>query len=210
MKSCDYKFGKLLVGSGRAIKYGETSYFQQGSRLYVFYDAENWYDATSTITFGNCGKYDVIDISSLGYKVYGFWAGQDDMVYVSCNLFNDIYLIKLEKSGDRYNGNFDIVDHWTLDGDLGQLSGHGGQFYNGYLYIAPNDDYRCSVFKLILSDNNTFTYKELRYDEYAGNMLKYKYIDGIAIKNGKLYAQPLDVNGDPGVNCTIMIVGDIK
>lgn len=210
MKSCDYKFGKLLVGNGRAIKYEETSYLEQGSKLYVFYDAEDWYDATSTITFDNCGDYDVIDISSLGYKVYGFWSDQDDMIYVSCNLFNDIYLIQLDKTDGRYNGNFNVIDHWSLDGDLGQLSGHGGQFYDGYLYIAPNDINSCSVFKFILSDDNTFTFKELRYEEYEDDTLKYRYIDGMAIKDDKLYAQPLTVKDFSGTNYTKIIVGNIR
>ncbi len=211
-KSVDYKFGKLIIGNGRAIKYDETSYLEQGAKLYIFHEANDWrnIDTDTEITFNNCGEYDIIDISELGFKVYGFWGGADDLVFVSCNLFNDIVLIQLGKGTNnlgrgifvsnedstRYNGSFKIIRKWHQDGALEEFSGHGGQFYNGHLYIATNDSNTCTVYKCNLNGNNKLTFDAINlfaYD-YDGKLIC-KYIDGICIKNDIMYAQPLQ-NGN--------------
>lgn len=212
MKSCDYKYNKLLVGNGRAIKYDETSYTEQGANLYVFYNAPSWVERTDTITFENCGDYDVIDISSLGYKVYGFWGQFDDCVFVSCNLFDDVYLIQLGKGStnfgegnfasvdtNRYNGSFKILGHWHQNGGIGENSAHGGQFYKGNLYIAENDYDNATIYKCILKKDGTLKFDALRFDNVMtsdGNYRAYSYIDGVCIKDGKLYAQPLRIGND--------------
>lgn len=191
MKSVDYKYGKLLVGNGRAIASDETSYTDQGAKLYVFHNADGWKDASTTITFSNCGDYDVINVSALGYKVYGFWGGADGLVFVSCNLLNDVYLIQLESVNGRYNGNYSVINHWHQDGYFGEFAAHGGQAYNGSLYIAINDDSKCDVLKCILCDDGTLKFDVLRFGKKSGNTLDYHYLDGVCIKDGKLYAQPL-------------------
>lgn len=224
MKSCDYKFGKLLVGNGRAIKYDETDYTQQGAKLYVFREVLDW-ESKPPITFDNGGKYDVIDVSSLGYKVYGFWGGFDDLVYVSCNLFNDIYLIQLAKGSnqfsqgafvsadsDRYNGSFEILGHWHQDGGLGEWSGHGGQYYKGNLYIATNDNSQCRIYKCILNNNGKLQFEAIDFnvlDETNTKFLKYRYIDGLCIKNDILYAQPLNSGSSPATKFEDFIVSNI-
>lgn len=206
MKSVDYKDCMLLVGNGRALKYGETSYTEQGAKLYVFHEVDKWRNATERITFDNCGEYDVIDVSALGYKVYGFW-GAADQVYVSCNLFNDIFLIQLEKADGRYTGAYSVINHWTQNSGLGELSGHGGQFYKGHLYIAPNDVDGATVFKCILSSNGELRFDKLRYEYKGANGLMYKYIDGLCVHDGTIYMQPLITEGVYGTHD--FLVGDI-
>jgi hypothetical protein len=224
LKSCDYKFGKLLVGNGRAIKYNEADYYEQGAKLYVFYNADNWVNGTEDITFDNCGDYDIIDISELGYKVYGFWGQFDDCVFVSCNLFNDIYLIQLGKGTsnlgkgtyaetdvDKYNGSYMIINHWHQDGALGEYAGHGGQYYKGHLYIATNDGNLCTIYKCILNNSGKLEFEALNFDvkdPTDTNYLKYRYIDGMCIKDDVLYAQPL-TEGKNGSSNKNMIVAKL-
>ena len=226
MKSTDYKFGKLLVGNGRAIKSDESSYTDQGARLYVFHNAASWRDdPAAEITFDNCGAYDVIDISSLGYKVYGFWGGAADTVFVSCNLFNDVYLIQLgagtnnlgagtySAAGDgRYNGSYKTIRHWTNTNDYGGFAAHGGQYYNGSLYLATNDTSKCTVYRCELKDDGAMDFDELNFEAYipsSPNTLMYRYIDGMCIKDGTLYAQPLTVGTVNSSNSTIMLVAEL-
>ncbi len=226
MKSTDYKFGKLLVGNGRAIKSGESSYTDQGAQLYVFYDAANWRDdPAAEITFDNCGAYDVIDISGLGYKVYGFWGGASDTVFVSCNLFSDVYLIQLgagtnnlgagtysAAEGSRYNGSYKVIGHWTNTNNYGEFAAHGGQYYNGSLYLATNDPSKCTVYRCDLKDNGTMDFDALNFEVYipsVPNTLMYRYIDGMCIKDGTLYAQPLTVGTVNLSNNTIMLVANL-
>lgn len=226
MKSTDYKFGKLLVGNGRAIKSGESSYTDQGARLYVFYDAASWRDdPAAEITFGNCGTYDVIDISGLGYKVYGFWGGAADTVFVSCNLFNDVYLIQLgagtnnlgtgtysAAEDSRYNGSYKVIGHWTNTNNYGEFAAHGGQYYNGSLYLATSDTSKCTVYRCDLKDDGTMDFEELNFEAYipsSPNTLMYRYIDGMCIKDGTLYAQPLTVGTVNISNTTIMLIANL-
>ena len=226
MKSTDYKFGKLLVGNGRAVKSDESSYADQGARLYVFYSATSWRDALAEeITFGNCGNYDVIDVSDLGYKVYGFWAGADDTVFVSCNLFKDIFLIQLGTNTNnlgagsyaaaddgRYNGSYKILGHWVNVRDYGAFAAHGGQYYNGSLYLATNDTSKCTVYRCILNDDGTMYFDALNFEQRISsqpNTLMYRYIDGMCIRDGKLYAQPLTVGTNNASNRTIMLIADL-
>ena len=225
MKSTDYKFNKLIVGNGRAIKYNETSYEEQGSKLYVFHEAKNWleYDSTTEINFDNCGEYDKIDISDLGFKVYGFWGNFDDCVFVSCNLFEDIYLIQLAKGSNqyangnyveatetRYNGSYRILNHWHLGSELNPNSGHGGQFYKGSLYIAPNTLDECRVYKYKLLNNGNIKLDILNYEvKDEQGRPAYHYIDGICIKDNVLYAQPLCIHGSYAVVTNFLLVSDI-
>lgn len=226
MKSTDYKFGKLLVGNGRAIKSDESSYTDQGARIYVFYDAANWRDdPAAEITFDNCGTYDVIDISGLGYKVYGFWGGAADTVFVSCNLFNDVYLIQLgagtnnlgtgtysAAEDSRYNGSYKVIGHWTNTNNYGEFAAHGGQYYNGSLYLATNDTSKCTVYRCVMKDDGTMDFDALNFEAYipsAPNTLMYRYIDGMCIKDGTLYAQPLTVGTVNSSNATIMLVTEL-
>lgn len=226
MKSCDYKYNKLLVGNGRAIKYGESDYTEQGSRLYVFHEANTWRESMETeITLENCGTYDMIDVSELGYKVYGFWGGFEDMVYISCNLFNDIYLIQLGKgvnnlgkgsfssvSEGRYNGSFTIIGYWHQDNNLGSWSAHGGQYYKGNLYIATNDTNVCQIYKCILNDNGELRFDVLDFDVRQPSdsaKMQYKYINGLCIKDDVLYAQPLTVGESYDTNFDTFIVSVI-
>lgn len=210
MKSVDYKYGKLLVGNGRAIASDETSYTDQGAKLYVFHNADGWKDAATTITFSNCGDYDVIDVSALGYKVYGFWGGADGLVFVSCNLLNDVYLIQLESVNGRYNGNYSVINHWHQDGYFGEFAAHGGQVYNGSLYLAINDDSKCDVLKCILCDDGALKFDVLHFGKKSGNTLDYHYIDGVCIKDGKLYAQPLYKGTNYSDVYNDVIVADIE
>lgn len=223
MKSCDYKYGKLLVGNGRA------AYDPDFGRLYVFYDANTWKanseigTSSNMLTFENCGEYKEIDVTSLGGKSYGFWGNGDDIVFVSCNLFNDVYRIQLARgdtqweggtytegtASNRYNGTWTILNHWHQDGALGTFAAHGGQYYGGHLYLATNDASKCVVYKCIFKDNGTLEFQPLNFDTRQTNSADIirRYIDGMCIHNGKLYAQPLNANS--GISTRGYIVADI-
>lgn len=205
MKSCDYKYGKLLVGNGRA------GYDPDFGRLYVFYEADLWKTAevgttSDRITFENCGEYKEIDVTALGGKTYGFWGNGDDIVFVSCNLFNDVYRIQLARgstqwdggtfaegtASDKYNGTWKVLNHWHQDGALGEFAAHGGQYYNGHLYLATNDSSICVVYKCILRNNGALEFQPLSFDRRAvDGTLLYSYIDGMCIHDGKMFVQPL-------------------
>lgn len=201
MKSVDYMFGKLVVANGKA------SYNADFSRMYIFHDVLNWKSMDETITFSNCGNYDEIDITALGYKVYAFWGNADDVLFISCNLFNDIYQIQLGRgtnnfgSGtytasdtNRYNGSYKILGHWHQNGELGNYAAHGGQYYNGNLYLATNDTTKCMIYKCILEDDGSLFFEPLNFKKMSltdPTKLYYTYIDGLCIKDGKIYAQPL-------------------
>lgn len=225
-KSVDFAHGKLLIGNGRAIASGETDYTDQGAKLYIFHDAADWYDAAANITFENCGDYDVIDVAGLGYKIYGFWGTADDLVFVSCNLFQDVYLIQLGKGtvnmgggvyaaadAGRYNGSYRIVKRWHNNLNS-EFAAHGGQYYNGALYLATNDSSKCAVYRCILNDNATLRFDIIRFDTYQNTTqhpLTARYIDGVCIKDGTMYAQPLNsAAGEfPGTGIIRCVIDDV-
>lgn len=220
MKSCDYKYGKLLVGNGR------SGYDPTFGRLYVFYEAGTWKTAEigtsdNRITFANCGEYKEIDITSLGGKTYGFWANGDDMVFVSCNLFNDIYRIQLAKgstqweggtfaegtASDKYNGTWKVLNHWHQQDALGSWAAHGGQYYNGYLYLATNDTSKCMVYKCILRNSGALEFQPLNFDRRAADgTLLYAYIDGMCIHDGKMYVQPLNKHSSATIPAADLVI----
>ena len=219
MKSVDCAFGGLLVGNGSAISWKEKDKYEHCA--YIFYDYLQWEksanNASVPITFDNCGFYTKINLSELGAKVYAFYGGGEDIILVSCNLFNDIYEIELGKgmidlgkgdysptSCDKYNGSYKILSHLHQAGAIGQFAAHGGQYYNGALYLASNDPSKCLVYRIKIRDNTSLKFEELNFNIYSdklnyyGNIpvkLVYSYIDGLCIKDGKIYAQILNVNG---------------
>ena len=205
MKSVDYKYDKLLVGNGKA------SYDPEYGRLYVFYEADAWKASeigttSNRITFETCGEYKEIDVTSLGGKTYGFWGNGNDIVFVTANLFNDIYRIQLARgstqwdggtfaentASDKYNGTWQILNHWHQDGALGAQSPHGGQYYKGHLYLADNHGSKNTIYRCIFRDNGALEFQPLNLDRRAvdGTML-YWNPDGVCIHDGKMYVQPL-------------------
>ncbi len=209
LKSIDYKFGKLLIGSGRA-KMNEATYEEQGSYIIIFNDVANWkeiatdnYGTAPQITLGNenCGTYKKINFDiSLGVKSYAFWAQRDDTIYLNTNFFRDIYLIRLGKGTHNlgsgtfesvdnellYNGSYKVINHWHQDEDWQQgsepLAAHGGEYKNGHLYLAVNKTDSCVVLKCILGYDGTLKFDEIHLDEYiVGNntQYQYRYIDGL-------------------------------
>ena len=230
MKSVDYWDGKMVLGNGASAFNSEDT--KQYSRLFIFYNADAWVGSQSTITFDNCGEYKAINLQALGNKCYGVWAGKDTM-FVSINFFDDIYMIQLGKgtndlslvengygdyeaaATDRYNGTYRVVRHWTCPNpplvEVGGFAGvkegwHGGQFYNGHFYIAPNGPNKCCVYRVILGEDSTIKFDVLSLENYGAfrtyknggsGYLTHNYIDGICIdrETGKLYAQALEGEG---------------
>ena len=222
MKSCDYKYGKLLLGNGR------SGYDPDFGRLYVLYEADTWKanaeigTSANPITFENCGEYKEIDVTSLGGKTYGFWANGDDMVFVSCNLFNDVYRIQLAKgatqwdggtfaegtASDKYNGTWRIIDHWHQGGFLGDRAAHGGQYYKGHLYLADNNAEINVLYRCILRDNGVLEFQPISFDRQAPDgTLMYRNPDGVCIHDGKIYMQPL--GSATGVSARGFLIADI-
>lgn len=199
MKSVDYKNGILAVGNG-------SSFSKEGFNfIYLFYEYESWKSIDETITFENCGRYTTINVDDLGIKSYGFWSDCNDMMFVCANLMKDVYLIllgtgenKLEHGDysyvaeNKYNGTYKIIKHWHQD-YLTTASEHGGQFYKGNLYVATNEREKSEVYKYILSNDGKLKFESIQLWEYnqEGNLVSH-YIDGLAIKDGKIYANPLD------------------
>lgn len=211
MKSVDFNNNNrvLLVGNG------SSKYISGDSFLYLFYDAESWLDKDGEINFENCGKYTEIDVSELGDKCYGFWGascGFNDQIFVSLNMFKDIYLIRLGKgwnnlgSGNmnyiddsKYNGTYSVLNHWQqknfITGEYGQ---HGGQFYKGSLYLVNNDNTKNQIYKCKLNVDGSLQFDVLELGHYSStrNELYYRYMDGLAIKDGVAYGSPLIVNNN--------------
>ena len=100
-----------------------------------------------------------------------------------------------------YNGSYEILNHWHQGEDWLQdeepIAAHGGQFYRGHLYLAVNLKSECVIYKCILNNDDTLRFDAIHLDEYMEsnpNKLKYRYIDGLCFHDGKMYAQPLNVD----------------
>lgn len=200
-KSVDYNpVNKVL-----AIGNGSSKSTEGNSHVYLFYDFQNWPDKGETVTFANCGKYVDVDVSDLGTKSYGFWAAVEDMMYISINRFEDIYLIQLGKgtnnlgSGtytytddETFNGTYKVIKRWHQESYL-VYGAHGGQYYDGNLYIADNHGGYCQIFRMLLNDDGTLQFENINLWKYTpdGTQLQNTDIDGLAIKDGHFYAQPL-------------------
>ena len=207
-KSVDYnQINKVL-----AIGNGSSRSVSGNSHIYLFYEFLSWPDKGETINFNNCGKYVDVDVSELGVKSYGFWAGADDMMYISINKFEDIYLIQLGKGtnnlgsgkysyidNETFNGTFKVVKGWHQD-RYKEYGAHGGQYYNGNLYIADNHTGYCQIFKMLLNDDGSLQFENINLWKYTpdGTRLQNTDIDGLAIKDGYFYAQPLVNNSGKG------------
>lgn len=210
MKSVDYNpvNNVLMVGNG----YGPT---ETEGHLYLFYECQNWLTMTETITFSNCGAYTKIDATELGSnRAYGFWAGrsvENDQIFLTIGLFESVYLLRLGKGTNRlskgtytavdstkYNGTFEILKHWTQkETPAVPFCPHGGQCYNGVLYIADNIADSCKIYKLNLNDDGYMTFDTLELSHYSdtGSGVVYQAIDGLCISEGIIYASPLRING---------------
>ena len=208
MKSVDFNNNNrvLLVGNG------SSKYVKGDSFLYLFYESEKWLSQGGTIDFSNCGAYTEIDVSALGDKCYGFWnssCGTDDQIFVSLNMFKDIYLIRLGKGGynlgngtmkyiddNKYNGTYQVLNHWKQQNFVTDEYGqHGGQYYNGNLYLVNNDNRKNQIYRCILKANGSLQFDVLELAHYLTNgELAYRYIDGLAIKDGIAYGSPLIAN----------------
>ena len=145
-------------------------------------------------------------------------------MFVSCNLFDDIYLIQLAKGATqfdkgtfaadtaetRYNGTYRIVNRWHLEIDLDPNAAHGGQFYKGNLYLAPNGMDECKVYKYHLLNNGKIKLDIINFEvKNANNKLMYHYLDGICIKDDKIYVQPLCTQGNYATITNVILVGEI-
>lgn len=209
MKSVDFN----EVNSVLAVGNGATTYTDDDAYIYFFYDAESWMNITATITFLNCGAYTQLDVSDLGIKPYGFWAGKStecDQLLVVCNRFEDVYLIRLGKGthslekgtyayldGSKYNGTYEVIKHWHQTVNHTEPNGaHGGQFYNGYLYVADSDSSKCRIYRYTLKNDGRLQFDVIDLSHYmdASNGLTYRYLDGMCIKDGYIYTEPLYIN----------------
>lgn len=209
MKSVDYNndIDCLLVGNGC------STYVSGQSHLYLFYEADTWADNQTEITFSNCGAYTMVDVSALGDKSYAFWASENpdnNLIYVSINMFKDIYLVQLGKGtenlgsgtyasadSDKFNGSYRVLKHWEqADFVTGEYGNHGGQAYNGRLYIVNNDSTKNEIYEFILNDDETLQMNVIDCASYmTGQKLRYRYMDGMFALDGYLYASPLYVDG---------------
>lgn len=211
MKSVDFNEYNscLLVGNGK------SDYSANDSYLYIFYDSRNWLNSSSTITFDNCGSYTKIDVGELGVKSYGFWAGRtpnlNDQIYVSINYFKDIYLIRLGKGteqlskgtysyidDDKYNGTYEVLNHWSQEVNFtDEFALHGGQAYNGKLYLVNNDSTKCEIYECELCADGKLKFNILQLQHYLPTKIKkYRFLDGMCIKDGYIYSAPLYIDGN--------------
>ena len=207
MKSVDYNPSNHIL----AIANGQAPVLTGDSYLFLFYNSEDWRSSDNlTINFSNCGEYKKIDLSVLGDKVYCFWKTYKDTneMYVTINNLEKIYLIELGKgtnnlglgtyestTSDKYNGSFRIVECFKqLNNNIPSINAHGGQVYNGELYLASNNEYECVIYKAILGDDSSLNFEKLDINEYENGILKYSYFDGMLIKDGEIIADPLKVN----------------
>lgn len=207
MKSVDYNPTNeiLMVGNGQVPVLTGDSY------IFMFYDAEAWKNSNIyNYTFENCGEYKQIDVSALGDRVYSFWKTYEatDEIYVTINNLEKIYLLELGKGANdfghgvyepatetHYNGTWRIVESWSQqNANIPDINAHGGQVYKGELYLASNNEYECVVYKAILGDDGSLKFEKIDLNEYSNKKLKYSYIDGLLIKDGKMVVDPLKIS----------------
>lgn len=207
MKSVDFNPTNeiLMVANGQLPLLPNDSY------IFMFYDAKSWKNSNIyNYTFENCGEYKQIDVSALGDRVYAFWKTYEetDEIYVTINNLEKIYLIELGKgtknlgmgvyesaSAGRYNGSYRIVEQWTqLNANIPDINAHGGQVYNGELYLASNNEFECVIYKAILGDDGSLKFEKLDLNEYKDGVRRYEYIDGMLIKDGVIICDPLKIN----------------
>lgn len=213
LKSVDYNSVNNILAIGN----GSSRSVTGNSHIYLFYEFQEWPNKGEIITFDNCGKYVDIDVSDLGVKSYGFWAGVEDMMYISINRFEDIYLIQLGKGSnnlgsgtynyvddDTFNGTYKVINRWNQDSYLGYAA-HGGQYYDGNLYLADNHGGLCQIFKCLLNEDGSLQFENINLWKYTtdGTKLQNTDIDGLAIKDGYFYAQPLNNNSGQGTKIII-------
>lgn len=221
MKSVDFNNNNsvLIVGSGA------TTYSAADSYIFAFYNVEEWLSAVGQITFSNCGDYTKLDVSELGIKPYGFWAGNSpdcDQIFVVCNRFEDIYLIELGKGpnilekgtftqpniSSQYNGTFKVLNHWKIQTSETENTGsHDGQYYKGALYLVNSDSTKNEIYRCNLKNDGTLIFDILNAEHYMPNgTMRYRYIDGFCIKDGFGYGSPLYVNGayNTGTNKVVL------
>lgn len=209
MKSVDWN----AVNSVLAVGNGASTYTEGDSYIYLFYNALNWLNMTAQITFSNCGTYTQLDVSALGIKPYGFWAGkseQCDQMFVVVNRFADVYLIHLGKGtvnlgsgtyayidADSYNGTYAVIKHWhqTVN-ETEPYGAHGGQFYKGSLYLADSDQSKCRIYRCVLTDDEQLKFDVIDCSHFrnGANNLIYRYLDGMCINEGICYSAPLYIN----------------
>ena len=212
-KSVDWHHNKdlLLIGNG------QSNYSSNDSYCYIFYNAESWPTISGKIDFTNCGDYKKLDFTSLGVKCYGYWAGDSnaDTMFVSVNLFKDIYLVQLGKgandlsqltdgggvfesqdSNDKYNGSWVVIQHWSQDKYTSGYSDHGGQYYKGCLYLGDNRADMALIYRIVFHDDGTMTWHKIRFGARTsdGQSENEGYVDGVCLNNGKLYANILNRN----------------
>ncbi len=225
MKSVDYNNNNnvLMVGNGSA------RYVPGDSFIYLFYDIQSWLTKGETITFDNCGEYKELDVSELGDKVYGFWGAEtpeNDQIFVNCDLFKNIYLIQLgkgtnnlgkgvfvsESSKDKYNGSYRILNHWQQKNlETGEDGQHGGQFYNGKLYLINNNKNTNEIYRCVLKNNGELKFDILQLAHFNNDgSMKYGYCDGLCIKDGYAYASPLNMDGSYNYDTSKKVVLKIK
>lgn len=207
MKSVDFNPSNniLLVANGQVPVLDNDSY------LFVFYDSLDWrLSENVTIDFSNCGDYKKIDLSVLGNRVYCFWKTYEytNEIYVTIDNLEKIYLIELGKgtnnlglgdyeatTSDKYNGSFRIVECFKqINPNIPSINAHGGQVYNGDLYLASNNEFESVIYKSILGDDGSLQFEKLDLNNYENGINKYSYFDGMLIKDGTIIADPLHIN----------------
>jgi len=198
----------LLVGNG------QSTYSPDDSYVYLFYEWLSWASAgDNTITFANCGDYVKLDFTELGVKCYAWWWGENptnDRIIVNTNFFNDFYIVRLGKgtnelskgtytavSNDKYNGTWEVIKHFSQKvPSTGTYAQHGGQVYDGSLYLVNNDSAKNEIYKIILDDVDGVHIDVISAetnDPTTGNII-YRFIDGMFCLDGYMYGAPLYIN----------------
>lgn len=174
---------------------------------YIFYNADTWKNATSTVTFATCGLYTRLDFLPTvfpGQQTAKLcWAAEDDMCYLTTtdlqyihklvlgtgtnNLGNGTYAYDPSK---RYNGTYKIIQTYTQD--LPKYGNKDLQFYRGTLWYPLKytsggykvlKAYLCGASGTIKSD--LIYYNPIGQD---GNPLLSGSPEGLVVYNGKVYS----------------------
>lgn len=146
--TADYNFTNecLILGSGTAD--GSDTNHMQG---YIFYDAKNWKNATSPITFENT-PHTVIELNGNGLfdgeecaKLV--WSELPDVIYFTTSNLKNVHKIllgvgtnKLEHGfysydvNKRYNGTYKILK--TYSQETPEVGNKDVQFYKGAFYYS--------------------------------------------------------------------------
>lgn len=160
---------------------------------WIFTNWKNTYNNNEQLDINRIPKIE-LDFSRFTgeYKAQLCWGYDNtDIVYLATSDNRIIRKLKLLKSGDNYNGKYEVLGTYYSS----KIDIIGGMiFYNGYLYFGVKGEY--GIRKCKLKSDGFFDSEYIQIDGKVGDM------QGLAIVNNEMYAYT-DTKGYK-FNCSLL------